>query len=116
MSAEHVFREVRKVGLYGSLAVCAVCGQEEGTHDSVCPQVRSSQRAFRIEVDYCEQCPFANVEALTCKHPTAVENGSPVDQIIEDWKQPPPDWCPLRVAVTMIGGPADKAAFPEGTR
>lgn len=81
------------------------------------------KRAHRIEVDRCQDCPFARkalrpfvkswgtdvtalhaagqLVAIRCKHPSAGWA-----RFVEIDAKEPPAWCPLRNAVTMIAGPS----------
>lgn len=66
-------------------------------------------RAHRIEVDLCYKYPFrkGNVPAAFCCHPFALVPvaGAPPRPRLLISQIHPPDWCPLRGAVTMIAGP-----------
>lgn len=60
-------------------------------------------RAHRIEVDHCGECPFIRDQKTRpnrarCAHPAKRSEVLIV-------RNPPPAWCPLRGAVTMIAGP-----------
>lgn len=61
--------------------------------------------AHRIEVDSCRGCPFIRVRA--CFHPAIASDdyGRCVGGIVNTPPKEPPDWCPLRGAVTLIAGP-----------
>jgi len=60
-------------------------------------------RAHRIEVDHCNDCVFRRVgESSWCRHPAAKRCGA-----LTYKPDPPPEWCPLRGAVTMIAGPRE---------
>jgi hypothetical protein len=58
-----------------------------------------SRTAERREIDFCEQCPFADMSQLTCRHESA-----PDSKLSQDG-EPPPQWCPIRGKVVLIGGP-----------
>jgi len=62
-----------------------------------------TERAHRIEVDSCGECPFWH--RLGCYHSTFTKNGSPLRFEPDETVTPPPKRCPLRGAVTMIVGP-----------
>ncbi len=104
-----------------------ICGQVCGAQAAVCPRewktpARAEDREQkretvmaklrplvttidqRINVDFCEQCLFAEMATLTCTHEAAPDE----PQICEDWEQPPPKWCPTRGKLVLMRGPKDE--------
>lgn len=75
------------------------------------------RRAHRIEVDCCAACPFAewwivrlrpgqigdDRERLRCEHPLTIAKPAAMPYVNE--AGPPPEWCPLRGALTLVAGP-----------
>ena len=125
---EHVWRESWDVGdslrPVTSHYICIVCGQVKGEHSDLCPRTRDwiateqekekKQReevmsrlrslvtpAQRLDVNHCEDCVFADMRTLVCRHSDA----DPENDIIEDWNSPPPEWCPIRGKIVIVRGP-----------
>lgn len=66
---------------------------------------KPAKRAHRIDVERCYDCPFWDrIDAMPaiggCEHPS-YGVARPVKL-----EQPPPEWCPLRGALTIVAGPA----------
>lgn len=99
--------------------VCVVCGQRRGNHETSCPRTRDwkiaavehetiignsvwYKRAYRIDIDRCEGCPFSAMSIRACVHP-GLRHVHNVIAIGE-----PPRWCPLRQKVTLVAGPRNE--------
>lgn len=62
----------------------------------------------RIEVDSCGGCPFNHwiPHQDFCAHPAVKTSGGASKMLPQRRLDPPPEWCPLRGAVTIIAGPS----------
>lgn len=105
---------------------CRVCGQAWDEAEAECPRSRDwniptraqdrerqaemvmmklrplVQRAQKLDVDRCEQCPFADMHDLLCQHSDAELPAHICEDELDD---PAPEWCPIRGQVVLIGGP-----------